>query len=78
MCERRLSRSAAQSESTQNVNPLVNNSLVVGAPKITEDVVSGVHMRLTRVLYVLAQFRWMSLRNDIADSTFGANFAMCC
>jgi hypothetical protein len=23
-------------------------------------------------------FRWMSLRNDIADSTFGANFAMCC
>ena len=40
----------------QSVSPLINNSLVVGSTKITEDVVSCVHVCLTGVLHVLAQF----------------------
>jgi hypothetical protein len=40
-----------------STQPRLWKAICLGAPKITEDVVSGVHMRLTRVLYVLAQFR---------------------
>ena len=49
-----------------------NNRLVVGAPKITEDVVSGVHMRLTRVLYVLVQFRIQQRWQPLEDGRWGS------